>query len=55
MAREGAGQVLDMRAEDDRREELARLLGPLRRGLEPALGGREAGRQQPRSVSAGLA
>ena len=42
------GQMLDVRAEHDRGQELARVLGLRRRRREPALGGREPGRTQPR-------
>ena len=45
-SRSSCGQVLHVRAEHDRREELARLLGLLRRRLQPALGLGEAGGEQ---------
>ena len=42
---------LDVRLQDDRLEELARVLGPLRRGRQPALGAPEARVQQSLAAS----
>ena len=42
------GQVLDVRAQHDRGQKLARVLGLGGRLREPALGGGEPGRSQPR-------